>query len=82
MTSEPYADDLSLIRLSKPGLWDRLANQERKVAELYLSGLTMTEIAASFRVSPHTVRNQISAIYRKTGASGKLDLSRRLETIL
>lgn len=82
LTSEPYADDLSLIRLSKPGLWDRLANQERKVAELYLSGLTMTEIAASFRVSPHTVRNQISAIYRKTGASGKLDLSRRLEATL
>jgi DNA-binding CsgD family transcriptional regulator len=78
LTAEPYADDLSLVRLSKPGPWDRLARQERKVAELYLSGLTMPEIAASFRVSPHTVRNQISAIYRKTGSSGKLDLSRRL----
>lgn len=81
LTSEPYADDLALIRLSKPGLWDRLAQQERKVAELYLSGLTMAQIAASFRVSPHTVRNQISAIYRKTGASGKLDLSHRLAAL-
>ena len=78
LESEPYADDLMLIRMAKPGLWDCLAAQERRVAELFMSGVTMREIAATFRVSPHTVRNQLAAIYRKTGATGQLDLAQRL----
>lgn len=78
LEAEPYADNLILIRTAQPGLWDRLGPQERRVAELVLSGLTMREVAATFRVSPHTVRNQLAAIYRKTGASGKLDLAQRL----
>ncbi|MEH7828590.1 helix-turn-helix transcriptional regulator [Gemmobacter denitrificans] len=78
LKSEPYAEDLTVIRMERPGLWDLLAPQERRVAELVLSGLTMREIAASHRVSPHTVRNQLATIYRKTGAAGKMDLARRL----
>lgn len=79
LAAEPYAAALMLIRLARPGLWDRLAPQEQRVAELYLSGLTMREIAASFRVSPNTVRNQLAAIYRKTGSDGKLALARVLQ---
>lgn len=78
LQSEPYADELVLIRMAQPGLWGRLSAQERRVAELFVSGLTMREIAATFRVSPNTVRNQLASVYRKTGTAGKLDLARRL----
>ncbi|WP_435256669.1 helix-turn-helix transcriptional regulator [Thioclava sp. FR2] len=78
LQAEAYADDLVLIRMSRPGPWDQLAFQERRVTELYLSGLTMREIAATFRVSPHTIRNQLASVYRKTGTAGKLDLARLL----
>lgn len=60
---------------------DRLSPRERKVAELYLSGLTMRQIATTNRVSPHTVRNQLAAIYRKIGVSGKLGLARALSAV-
>lgn len=78
LTSAPYGSDLVLIRQSRPGLWDRLAPQETRVAELYLTGLTMADIALRLNVSPHTVRNQISSIYRKTGVRGKMELTQRL----
>lgn len=78
LTSEPYVADLMLVRLVRSSVWNHLAQQERRVAELYLSGLTTREIATSFRVSPNTVRNQIAAIYRKTGTDGKLALARVL----
>lgn len=82
LTAEPYAPELCLIRLAVPGLMDRLSPRERKVAELYLSGLTMRQIATTNRVSPHTVRNQLAAIYRKTGVSGKLGLARALSAVV
>jgi len=78
LQSEPYAPDLNLIRLRSPGAWDLLSRQERRVAELLLAGCSAREIAASFRVSHNTVRNQVTTIYRKTGCSGKLDLARLL----
>lgn len=78
LTAEPYGPDLLLLRLARPGVWDRLALQERRVAELYLTGLTSREVATAQRVSLSTVRNQIASIYRKTGADGKLALARLL----
>jgi DNA-binding CsgD family transcriptional regulator len=78
LDAERYAEALVLIRMAKPGQWDVLGPQEKRVVELFLSGVTMREIAATFRVSPNTVRNQIAAVYRKTGATGKMNLARRL----
>lgn len=79
LASEAYAPELALVRLARPSRWDQLTPREREVATLYLSGLTMRQIAAANRVSAHTVRNQIAAIYRKTACDGKLALMRALE---
>ena len=78
LASEAYAPELALVRLARPSRWDQLTAREREVAALYLSGLTMRQIATANRVSANTVRNQIAAIYRKTECDGKLALMRAL----
>jgi DNA-binding CsgD family transcriptional regulator len=78
LTSHPYADGLTLVLQSHRDLRTRLSTAEREVAELYMSGMTMKQIAASRNVSSHTIRNQLSNIYRKIGARGKLSLARLL----
>lgn len=78
LTAERYTQDLALVRLSRPGAWDVLSPREKKVAELYLSGMSMRAIAALNRVSPNTIRNQLASIYKKTSTKGKLALSRAL----
>lgn len=80
LRSTPYAPEIYLVRLRTTGLWDRLSAQERRVAKLLIGGRTARQIATSFRVSPNTVRNQVASIYRKTGAKGKLDLARLLDS--
>lgn len=50
------------------GLFD-LTPAEAKVAAAVLDGLSVTEIAARGGLSPSTVRNQMAAIFAKTGAT-------------
>lgn len=78
LTTEPYAEDLVLVRLSQPGKWDILSPREKSVAELYVSGLSMRAIATANRVSPNTVRNQLATIYKKTATRGKIALTHTL----
>ena len=78
LTTERYTQDLALVSLSQPGAWDVLAPREKKVAELYLAGMSMRAIAVANRVSPNTVRNQLASIYKKTSTKGKLALSQAL----
>ena len=57
-----------------PGL-SPLTDRELAVLRLMADRLTNPEIAARLGVSPHTVRNQIAAIFRK------LNVSRRQEAV-
>lgn len=58
---------------------DVLTPHERAVADLYVRGLTHDEIAKEKGVSPHTVRNQIKAVYEKLGVKNKAALVNRME---
>ncbi len=53
----------------------RLTLAERQVALLLLKGLSHKEIANLRTTSEHTVRQQSLAVYRKSGLSGRNELS-------
>jgi DNA-binding NarL/FixJ family response regulator len=52
-----------------------LSERERQVLTLVASGSTNREIAAQLHLSPHTVKEYASALYRK------LDVRNRLEAV-
>ncbi|WP_068139697.1 helix-turn-helix domain-containing protein [Limnochorda pilosa] len=52
------------------GLKD-LSGREREILELLANGLNNREIAAALYISPHTVKNHVSSIYRKLGADDR-----------
>ena len=53
----------------------KLTPTEQQVLALLLAGKTSREIAAERSVAERTVINQISAIYRKFGVSGRAELT-------
>ncbi len=55
-----------------------LTAAERRVAALYAEGRTTAQIAAALGVTNSTVRNQISAAYRKLDVHSKAELARRI----
>ncbi|MFO7254064.1 MULTISPECIES: helix-turn-helix domain-containing protein [Limnochorda] len=48
-----------------------LSAREREILELLANGLTNREIAAALYISPHTVKNHVSSIYRKLGVDDR-----------
>jgi DNA-binding CsgD family transcriptional regulator len=55
-----------------------LTASERRVAALYAEGRTNGQIAEALGVTQSTVRNQISAAYRKLDIHSKAELARRI----
>jgi DNA-binding NarL/FixJ family response regulator len=53
----------------------QLTQTEQEVAMLLLKGLSFKEIAALRNTLEKTVRQQASSIYRKSGVSGRHELS-------
>jgi two-component system response regulator DesR len=49
----------------------RLSERERQVLEMIAVGATNREIAARLFLSPHTVKDHTSALYRKIGARNR-----------
>lgn len=76
LKSRRFSKDLTLIDLHMQSGWDVLSNKERRVAELFSRGLTAREIATIENNSVNTIRNQISAVYKKLGVAGKAELAR------
>ena len=76
--SAPYKTGLFLIKVYQSESLSRLSSQERRVADLLSTGLTMRQIAEHNSVSHNTIRNQVSAIYRKTGAANRAMLVKKL----
>jgi DNA-binding CsgD family transcriptional regulator len=54
---------------------DRLSPRERTIADYAARGLRNAEIAAALGTSPHTVHNQLAAIYRKLEVTGRVELT-------
>ena len=51
-----------------------LSDSEAQVVRLLLSGLRVPLIAGQLYLSPSTVRNQLSMVYRKLGVSSQQEL--------
>ena len=64
--------------LGRVRLPDSLTDAEREVAEAFVRGGSMSEIARERGTSKNTVANQLRAIYAKLGATSRLDLARVL----
>ena len=51
----------------------RLTSREQEVLQLVAAGLTNAEIAAELRLSPNTVKEHASSMFRKLGARNRAD---------
>ncbi len=58
-----------------------LSEREREVLDLIAAGSTNREIASTLFLSPHTVKEHTSALYRKLGARGRADAVQRAQRI-
>lgn len=75
-------DDLVLLsvplappRTRLTGAESQLTAAERSVIELALAGLSNSEIAERRRSSARTIANQLAAVYKKLGVSGRRELA-------
>jgi two-component system response regulator DesR len=57
---------------ARPG-HQRLTGRELEVLQLVAAGLTNAEIAAELRLSPNTVKEHASSMFRKVGARNRAD---------
>ena len=55
-----------------------LTPREQVIAALILEGRSSKEIGARLAVSPTTVSNTLTALYRKYGVRGRVELAVRL----
>lgn len=60
---------------------DPLTPAQRRVAELYASGMTHRQISAALGLAPATVRNQISRTFARLAVDSKLALAERLRLL-
>ena len=58
-----------------------LSEREREVLELIAAGSTNREIASELYLSPHTVKEHTSALYRKLGARNRAEAVQRAQRI-
>lgn len=55
-----------------------LSEREKDLLPLIAEGLSNEEIAARLFISPHTVKNHVTSIFRKTGVASRFELLRRM----
>jgi two-component system response regulator DesR len=58
-----------------------LSRRERDVLDLIAAGSTNREIAAALYLSPHTVKEHTSALYRKLQARNRAEAVQRAQRI-
>jgi two-component system response regulator DesR len=58
-----------------------LSERERSVLELMASGSTNPEIAAELHLSPHTVKEHTSSVYRKLGVRNRTEAVQRAQRL-
>ena len=64
---------MTVLAAGSPQLETALSAREQQVLELIAAGATNREIAASLFLSPHTIKEHTSALYRKLGARNRAD---------
>ncbi|HEY6757959.1 MAG TPA: response regulator transcription factor [Baekduia sp.] len=59
----------------------RLTARERQVLQQIAAGLTNAEIAAELRLSPNTVKEHVSSMFKKLGARNRADAVQRAQRL-
>ena len=57
-----------------------LTAREREIIPLIVEGLSNEEIAERLFISPHTVKNHITGIFRKAGVASRFELLKLLSS--
>lgn len=78
---EPTGEALPSAR-PRMGRDRRLSLREREVVQLLSQGRSVSVIARSLSISPHTVRNHLKAIFRKVGVHSQVELVSRAREFL
>lgn len=71
-------EHMALLQLRPARLADHLSEQQLSVARHTADGLNHKEISRLMQLSPATVRNYLSNVYRKLGVKNKLQLAEAL----
>ncbi|MGD0197813.1 MAG: response regulator transcription factor [Solirubrobacteraceae bacterium] len=58
-----------------------LSSREREVLDLIANGSTNREIAAALHLSPHTIKEHTSSLYRKLGARNRAEAVQRAQRL-
>ena len=58
-----------------------LSEREQEVLSLIATGSTNKEIAGQLHLSPHTVKEHTSAIYRKLGVRNRAEATRQAQRL-
>jgi DNA-binding NarL/FixJ family response regulator len=66
-------------REERPGVG--LSRREREIVALMAQGSTNGEIAGALHLSPHTVKDHASAVYRKLGVRNRAEAVRRADRL-
>lgn len=66
-------------QLDRAGTAHHLTAREREVLALLCDGLSTNAVATVLCISPHTVRDHIKRLYRKTGTRSRAELVRLVE---
>jgi two-component system response regulator DesR len=66
---------------AKPEGGETLTERERDVLQLIASGATNREAAERLHLSPHTVKDHTTAIYRKLGVRNRAEAVRRAQDL-
>jgi len=75
------ARGMSVFDASEVELPARLSSREREVLALIATGATNAEIAGRLFLSPHTVKEHTSALYRKLGVRNRAQAVQRAQRI-
>jgi DNA-binding NarL/FixJ family response regulator len=59
----------------------QLSDREREILDLIASGATNREIAARVHLSPHTIKEHTSALYRKLGVRNRAEAVQRAQRL-
>ncbi len=68
---------MSVFQPQSDGEAALLTPREREVLDLIAAGLTNREIAAALHLSPHTIHEHTSSLYRKLGARNRAEAVQR-----
>ena len=68
---------MSVFQPQSDGEAALLTPREREVLDLIAAGSTNREIAAALHLSPHTIHEHTSSLYRKLGARNRAEAVQR-----